>query len=371
MFPAPLTAVLIATLAAPDPGRFSDRTSLWQRSERNVLWGFRNMYQPHVVYQPGADYPLRMWFFGWASEDCNPGYPGCDAIYAGRAQDLDHWEVWAGEDRWDATMTPRLWVPVVAAQDKPWDQWHNGDPSVVLHDGVYQMVYSSTGFDLDGIQDGAPGDTDGDVLCIMGATSPDGIHWTRSERPILIYEHELGNPGNRGNQGAVDFGWYHRPSLLWDGDRWRLWFDYWAGVEREGTGMGLAECRGDFLNPDAWHVVRAGPDPLIRHWPNPDVVQVGSRYYSYADPYVYGNHPWAGRQIAEAVSDDGLTWRELGFIKPDSDTPADHVPEAFAMEEGGQTSMVLFYACQTGGEPYDYRYSRLRYMKRPLTGQPD
>jgi hypothetical protein len=134
--------------------------------------------------------------------------------------------------------------------------------------------------------------------------------------------------------------------------------------------MGLAECRGDFLDPDDWRVVQAGRDPVIRHWPNPDVVKVGKRYYCYADPYVFGSHPWTGRQIAEAISDDGLIWRELGFIRPDSDAPADHVPEAFTMDEGGRPRIILAYACQIGGEPYDYRYNRIRYMRRPIT-QPE
>jgi len=37
------------------------------------------------------------------------------------------------------------------------------------------------------------------------------------------------------------------------------------------------------------------------------------------------------------------------------------------LEEDGETWIVLFYACQIGGEPnYDYRYSRIRYMKRKV-----
>ena len=39
------------------------------------------MYGADVVRVDNAEYPLRMWFFGWAVEDCNPGSSGCDAIY--------------------------------------------------------------------------------------------------------------------------------------------------------------------------------------------------------------------------------------------------------------------------------------------------
>jgi hypothetical protein len=361
---AALGIALLAGLMGQEPTRFTDRSELWERSERDVLWGFRNLYNPHVIQVRDAEFPFRMWFFGWASEDCNPGYSGCDAIYLARGRSLDEWEVYCGDQGWDAQRRAGSWVPVVSAQDKPWDQWHNGDPSVVLHEGTYHMAYSSTGFDLDGIMYGQPGDTDGDILCVMGAVSPDGIHWTKSEKPLLIYEPEIGRPGYRPQQDdAVQHGMYHRPSLMRDGDRWRLWFDYWQDTDH-GVCMGLAENDGDFLDPAAWHVVRAGDQPALANWVNPDVVKAGERYYSYADPYVYGSHPWSGRQIAEAVSDDGLTWRELGFIKPDSDTPANQIPEALVLDD----RLILFYACQNGGEPYDYRYSRIRYMTRPING---
>jgi hypothetical protein len=357
-------ALLLGNWLLGEPTRFTDRTDLWRRSERDVLSGFRNMYNPHVIHEPGAEYPFRMWFFGWASEDCNPGFSGCDAIYHARGKSLEAWEVYAGDAGWDADGRAETWVPVISARDEPWDQWHNGDPSVVRHEGTYHMAYSSTGFDLDGLMYGQAGDTDGDLLCIMGATSPDGIHWTKSERPILIREPEIGRPGYRPQQDdAVLHGMYHRPSLLWDDGKWRLWFDYWMDTEH-GVCMGLAENEGDFLSPSDWRLVRAGDTPALANWVNPDVVRAGERYYSFADPYVYGNHPWTGRQIAEAVSDDGLNWRELGFIRPEPDSPANHVPEAFVLDD----RLILFYACQNGGDPYDYRYRRIRYMERPIDG---
>ena len=44
--------------------------------------------------------------------------PGCDAIFHARSKDLGKWEVYSGEDRWDATMNPNLWVPVITADNK-------------------------------------------------------------------------------------------------------------------------------------------------------------------------------------------------------------------------------------------------------------
>ena len=345
-------------------GLKTDRSAMWQRSGKDVLSGFRNMYAAKVVRVPDRAYPLRMWFFGWAADDCNSGQPGCDAIFHARGRDLGHWEVYGGTGVWDRTMNPKVWRPVVAARDKLYDQWHNGDPSVVYRNGVFHMAYSSTGFNADGIGEGRPGDKDCDILCVMGATSTDGIHWRRSREPLLINKDEIGAPHGKGSEFL--HGMYHRPSLLWDGGRWRMWFDYWAGPAG-GCAMGVAECRGEFLDPDAWRIVRAVDRPLLPHWPNPEVVKVGGRYYAFADPPIPPEpHPWKARQIAEAVSDDGLNWTVLGHVRPDADTPALHVPTPFVDSSTDPPRIVLFYACQIGGAPYDYRYNRIRYMFRPV-----
>lgn len=350
---------------APIPSSFdytrADRSALWQRSGHDVLHGFRNLYAAKVVRVPDAEWPLRMWFFGWATTDCNEGEPGCDAIYHARGRDLDHWEVYAGPKTWDASMDPSLWKPVFTPRDRPYDQWHNGDPSVVYRNGVYYMAYSATGFNRDGKPANDPADTDGELLCIMAATSPDGIRWRRAEEPIVIQRAELGAP--RGTNGEFVNGMYHRPSLLWDHDRWRLWFDYWTG---DSVSMGYAEGRGGFFDPTAWTVIRAGDQPLIRHWPNPEVIKVGGKYWSYSDPPIPpGTDAWKSRQIAEAVSDDGLRWTVLGHIDPDADTPACQVPTPYVDETTIPPTIVLFYSCQIGGEPYDWRFDRIRYMTRP------
>jgi hypothetical protein len=118
------------------------------------------------------------------------------------------------------------------------------------------------------------------------------------------------------------------------------------------------------MDPSAWKMIRAGNNPLIRDWPNPDVIKVGHKYYAYSDADGYDSDQWTGRHITEAVSNDGNNWTVLGNIPPESDTPATHVPEALVLKEKGQYKIVLFYACQIGGKPYDYRYNRIRYMWR-------
>jgi len=355
-------AAIAAFSGGQEDPRHVDRSPFWQRSQRTVLSGFRNMYHATVLQVDDAACPFRMWFFGWAAEDCNPGFPGCDAIFLARGKSLDQWEVYSGEGSWDAAMDPRKWVPVITARDKPYDAWHNGDPSVVLHKGRYYMAYSATGPNSDGIRFGLPGDRDGDLYCVMGAVSGDGIHWQRSAEPLLIYGPEIGAP-RAPQTDAFKYGMYHRPSLLFDQGRWRLWFDYWTGSD---VAMGYAEAPEDDFMKGKFRVLRAGDNPVLHEWPNPSVIKAGSKYYSFADPAGYGQG-WPGRQLAEAESDDGINWRILGWLPPDPDTPACHVPSATMVREGGEKRLVVFYSCQVGGEPYDFRYDRIRYMKRRLS----
>ena len=337
--------------------RFHELSSEWERNEKDILWGFRNMYNPHVIHEPGALYPFRMWFFGWCVEDCNPGYEGCDAIYHARSRDLEHWEVYSGPGMWDAGMNADRWVPVVFPVPSYFDAWHNGDPSVVRRGDRYYMAYSSYAFDRDMKPSWDEGDIDGDLCCILGAVSDDGITWEHSEAPILVWKPEIGVKEDL--QGSDYYGLYHRPSILYEDGHWRMWFDYL--VEGQVC-MGYAECHGDFMEPSDWNVVRAGAEPLIHEWPNPDIVKYGGRYYSFADPGGYGEG-WPGRQIAIAESRDGLDWTILGYLEPDSDTPANQIPEGFVLDTENGPELCLFYACQIGGEPYDYRYNRIRIMR--------
>jgi len=362
-----LTSALCGTVSAQverDLGR------PWQRSKHNLLSGFGNMYNPHVLRVPDPVYPYRMYFFGWARADCNPGYSGCDAIYLARSKNPDGpWKVYSGSQGWLGDDRINLWVPVLTADDKFYDQWHNGDPSVVYHEGLYYMAYSATGFDKDGINPHDPRtgaqDTDGFISVVMGATSKDGIHWSRALYPLLIYEPEIGR--NEGDYTDPNYqGNFHRPSLMWDEDHWRMWFDYWQ-LNNGGLGLGHAECRGDPMKHSDWVITHDLDQPLIKNWPNPDVIKIGRNYYSVADPSGYpGKTGWPARQICQALSADGLHWKILGFIRPDDDTPANHVPEAFLEARDDQAWLYLFYACQIGGDPYDYRYDRIRYMKKPV-----
>lgn len=358
---------------APGADRLRDLTSRWEAPRLSLLWGYRNLYNACVVRVPDQRYRWRMWLFGWAAGDSDPGYAGADAVYCARSRDLSAWEVYAGDGRWDAAMRPERWVPVLTAGSRPYDNVHNGDPSVVLHEGTYHMAFSSVGFEEREVNDGRRTFV---VSCIMGAISSDGIHWRKSEAPILVWRDERANgwalhDGRIGDPPPAYFGGYHRPCLLRDGGRWRLWFDYF----HPGTfvSMGLAECAGDFLDPSAWRVLRAGDRPLLRDWPNPCVVRAGGRYLAFSDaPYYPPEMGGDGRQLTLAESADGIRWTVLGHVRPEG-LASSHVPEALVVRERRADWLYLFYSWKPArlpGHVWDYRYKAIRWMRMPL-GSPE
>jgi hypothetical protein len=334
----------------------------WERIDRDLLKNFNNMYNPCVVQVEG-EFPFRMWFFGWATETCNPGFPGCDAIYHARSKDLLTWQVW-GEDGWDTSMDPHRWTPVLHASDRWYDAWHVGDPSVVQRDGQFVMAYSATSKDF-GVVAGYPARI---VQCVMGAVSDDGVHWRKTDEPLLIRPEDQFPPV----PDAKRIGDYHRPCLRWEDGRWRLWFDY--AIPGKGCCMGYAENTGEFGTPGGFVVQHALSEPLLENWPNPEVVRIGDRYFGFSDP---GGYPiqadqsrWMSRQIREAVSEDGIHWKRLDYISPDDDADACHVPQTFLYSTEGKQWLYLFYATQIGYRrddgQYHYQYDRIRVMRREI-----
>lgn len=350
---------------SPEPNGFERQKKLnfqWSKSYE-ILSGFGNMYQGNILFLPHRKKPFAMWFFGWASEICNhhlPEYKTCDAIFFARSNDLFHWEVYTGGDpnldsSFDRDQQVEKWQPILSSRDLIWDSWHTGDPSVIYVDGTYYMAYSVTGKDIDGQLGGQPEDHDGDFFAIGGATSQDGIHWKRLGQPLLVAKSEWGA------SDPAPMGLYHRPSLMYEEGRFKLWFDYWAGDKNGGISMGYAELVGKahplVFQYGQWKIRQGENRPAIPNWPNPVVVKVKDLYYSYADPVGFGEG-WPGRKIAEAISTDGKNWTLTGHLEPDSDCAATHVPEVFRL---GST-LVMTKACQIGeeGGDYDYRYKSMK-----------
>jgi len=349
-----LLHLTITSLTAAEP---------WQRDQRDLLTNFDNMYNPCVVETTG-EYRFKMWFFGWAEDHTNSKIPGCDAIFHARSKDLLAWEVYCGGDRWDAAMDPARWVPVLHASEQWYESWHVGDPSVVLHAGRYYMAYSATSKHFEKTE-GFPATM---VQCIMGAESLDGITWTKSSQPLLIRAEDTDNPPPQ--PGRI--GDFHRPSLHRDGDRWKLWFDYW--LPGSGVCMGYAENHGEFMDSARFEFHHDLKQPLLKNWPNPSVVRISDRYHCFADPSGYplvaGESRWKSRQLREAISPDGMNWEVLDYIDPDDDADACHVPQAVVLTSEGTQWLYLFYATQVGTKKndgvYHYQYDRIRAMRREL-----
>lgn len=375
-----------ASLSVPTDGPVRlDETYGWVRSGKNLLTNFYSMYQPEVIYIKEQDveggYPYRMWFFAWAYTQENdatpiyPGYPGGDAIFTARARSLEGpWEVYSldystDEFFWDTKMDPFYWYPVVTCDDKWYDSWHVGDPSVVYMDGTFYMAYSAMGCDEDGIPSHKPKDTDGNASCIMGAVSTDGIHWTRSEKPLLVWKGEKGF--NEKDSYDKYYGGHQRPSLMFEDGVWKMWYDY------RYNRLGYAECRGDFLT-GSWKESATDLNGLGLGV-DFDVVKIGDIYYAYGDPYVNwvgikdtdipyypdDSSLWSQRQIVEYQSRDGLSWTATGYFLPDEGYDAIQIPQVFLDHK--ENRVYIFYATQRGkrgGKTYDWRWDNIRCMSR-------
>lgn len=379
--PIPKTVATITGDQMTTYGVKVDRGAVWSQFGGNLLTNFGNMYNLHVIkVDDDQAYPYHGWFFGWAVEDCNPGYSGCDAIYAVRAPKLEGpWEIYAGDNNWDTTMNAALWVPVVTAQDEIYDSWHNGDPSVVRVNKRYYMAYSATGFNADRIPYGSEGDTDSDISCVMGATSEDGIHWTPTSAPIMIDPDNIGQAPIEPGGYTHPKGLYHRPSLMYEAKEnnthvWKLWFDAYDGIQAVAL---YAENERDFDNPDDWKILRGLDNPAIREFPNPDVVKVDDVYFGYGDPGGYdlipeveGEEPnpqrgWSGRKTCELMSLNGMDWIGLGYIEPDPGAQSNQIPEGYVERDAdGKVWMYLSYATQ---RMRDYKYDTVRMKRREIT----
>jgi predicted GH43/DUF377 family glycosyl hydrolase len=387
----------------------------WERSNKAVVEGFMHAYQPCVVEVPDPVYPYRMWFFCWIAEVSNPEYAGCDAIYFARSKELDHWEVYCKDGSWDTGKNQEKWASVLHAsadKEKYYDAFHTGDPSVVFRDGIFYMAYSATSRPFtdpdspDPIEppmfsnlyiEGYPSRM---IQCIMGATSKDGIHWIKTEKPLLIAETDNKYPPDPCPDRIGDF---HRPCLLWDDQEnvWKLYFDYHTAIQG-GTNEKWTPSMDDFIagRVDAGMAVNRGDfstgnftfahpleRPLLYNWPNPEVARTGACYYAFSDAFGYDAaiapegrkvSTWQKRQLQVAHSKDGLKWEKLYTLDPDPGVDANHVPQTLVCKKDGEWWLYLFYSTQVGwrqgdmvyplfetGE-YNWFYDQIRYMRQKI-----
>ncbi len=359
--------LILAILFCLSVSCFADvKFSKWHHEAEPLLTDYFHVYHPCVLKIDDEAYPYRMWFFGWSMDFTNPGVSGADAMFHARSKDLSRWEVYAGQDKWDSEMKAELWKPIMSASDKPYDQWHVGDPSVVYKDGIYYMALSATSKPFKTMK----GYPSGMKLFLRGAVSIDGINWKRAPETLIKANYDTPTKPKAGRIGD-----FHRPCLMWDQGKWKLWFDYW-NTDLHSTCLGYAENTGDFFVAGGFEIKSDLKKPLINNWPNPDVVKIGGKYYSYSDPHGYGDYKnsdpggvWYSRQLREAVSDDGINWKLNDFIPRPKKSDLFHVPQTFLTTVDGQTRQYVFYSIMRGGQfngGFDYRYKSINAMWRTV-----
>jgi hypothetical protein len=358
----PKTANFLSSPMDSKEIRLLDLTRHWEVNPSPILQKFFNLYNCEVVRINDKEYPYRMWIFGVSTGDEKNPHFGYDSIFHARGKRLDSWEVYCGVGKeWDTTMSPSLWQPVMVRSNNKYDFIHNGDPSVVYKDGRFHMAFSSVGIDN-------RHETNYIVNCVMGAVSEDGIEWQKSKAPLLIWEKELEEGWKAGEPTPPSMGGYHRPSLLWDDEEnlWKIWFDYYL----PGTflSMGYAVNRTDFMEPGNWKVIRAGEEPLLRNWPNPEVVKIKGRYYAFSDAPHFGTArggPQNDRRIVMAVSETGLDWRIIGHILPEDERFGTHLPQTYVEETDGTLYLYIFYSMVI--EKDLPNYSATNFMRIPVS----
>jgi len=373
----------------------------WERHEQAAFKGFMHAYNPCVVEVPDTEYPYRMWFFGWVSDIGNTDFAGMDAIYLARGKDLTTWEVYCKDGSWDSEQNNKKWASVLYSstdhENRYFETFHSGDPSVVYKDGTFYMAYSATSnafTDPDSPEPieppffsnkAIPGYPSRMIQCVMGATSLDGIHWKKTEKPLLIAAVDNKYPPDPCPDRVGDF---HRPSLMWDGseNKWVLYFDYY-NAKVPGCNTGRSENTGDFLT-GSFEFAHSLDKPLIINWPNPEVVKIGSCYFCFADPpgFTEATAPvgkmvdqgWQSRQLRMAKSDDGLIWEKTPYILPDSGIDASQIPQTLVTKTNGKWYLYLFYATQVGwrkgdvaypffkDDDYNWFYDEVRYMRQEI-----
>ncbi|MHB1462373.1 MAG: hypothetical protein ACYC1M_13895 [Armatimonadota bacterium] len=372
-----LAAALIFTTAvlSAQPGdRMVDLTSKWEVDHKPILGPFYNLYNASVVHEPSKPYPFKMWLFGWAAEENNISTVGGDAIYHTRSKDMLHWEVYAGDDKWVSSDQPAKFASVLYRGKEIWNCWAAGDPSVVKKGNAYYMAYSSVGVETVKEADGT--DHLKLINCVMGAKSNDGIKWEITKKPILIWKDEFVkrwdiSTGDTSKLPDEYYGSYHRPSLMWDGGRWKIWFDYY----HPGTflSMGYAENKADFMDPSSWQVLRADKQPLLKDYPNPCVIKVGKRYFAFSDAPNYPEPLGGdGRLLTMAQSKNGIDWTYMGYIRPEG-MASSHVPQALVLKQKGVEWLYVFYPWKpetVKEKPWDYRYKEIRTMRIRVSDLP-
>ncbi len=197
---------------------------------------------------------------------------------------------------------PGAWMPhpdnpvMVPGEAGAWDDAVISEAKVVWHDGMFHMWYAGRWRDPQGRK--TPMD-------LGYATSPDGVHWSKYRaNPVL----------QRGPLGSTDENLVSAPSVVYDGELWRMWY---SAVNFKGDWSIHYATSTDGVN---W--LKSAQNPLMQetHDQRWDAVYI-------AEPFVLWNgrgwQMWYNGASAQsdtllgyAESADGLTWKRLPGNRP-------------------------------------------------------
>jgi sucrose-6-phosphate hydrolase SacC (GH32 family) len=260
------SAARLAQAADPAPASFQiaiEPHGIYQAAPH----GKGNVYAPDVRFENGV---YRMWFGG-------QGQDGHDRIQLAESHDGTNWKS-RGVVLEDPTAN------------------HVNDPSVVKRGDTYFMYYTRAASDV--------------LDEVALATSRDGIHW--NHRGIVL------RPSPPGNWDSLLVG---RPSVLLEGNTFRMWYDgrkdLPLGAPAQGVPKSASSGRavGYAQSSDGFTWTRPQPETVFAG--DAGGVHVAKVSNNFA--MVYENA--AGTQLA--TSADGLTWKPKGLLTPTTGTDDD------------------------------------------------
>lgn len=265
---------------------YPDGVQTFFSSLNPVLTG-NNVYATDVVRIDNGPTPAWNGYYGgWQNQgDVN------DRIYLRQSDDLD---------------PGGAWTPVQTVIDHG-QYIHVNDPSVVIEQGVFHMVYTT-------LKDVSAGGTDPNGVrdWINYSTSTDGINWTPSAGSFST-EVQLTDPNTIALGTITDIA---RPSLVKTATGWRMWFDALTdeGLPTERRDSYLAESTGalptDFKLIHRYPTVNGGfPgffEPDVEILPDGTYVAVVQRNF---------NELW------QATSENGIDFTFSGSAILDADHP--------------------------------------------------
>jgi sucrose-6-phosphate hydrolase SacC (GH32 family) len=253
------------------------------------------VYAPDILIENGL---YRMWFGG-------QGKDGHDRIQLAESPDGRSWHQ-RGVVLEDPTAN------------------HVNDPSVVKRGDKYFMYYTLAATDIR------------DDIAL--ATSNDGIHWTKQG---LVLQ-----PSPSGSWDSLLVG---RPSVLVEGDRFRMWYDgrkdLPPGAPAQGvpTSVNSTRAVGYAESRDGLHWTRTMTEPVFGN--GAGGVHVVHLHHNYAMLY----ESWSGTQLA--TSKDGITWNAKGTWVSTTGMEVDrfgHVTP-FLLTDSAVTPIALFVGAACNG----------------------